>query len=158
MRFGTSQELPKVLWHTKSHPDQKRNNRDMGLGPFHRAEGVLQMGFQKWTFSWLESTVFDLGSWFFDILDPNASTQSHITTLWWQNHLFGHGKAPKMIKNTILQGSIALYRFKHKLFSRKYSVVSVVQLLLAWFLLLAWTDLESFKSLRRYGWLKWTIG
>ena len=62
MRFGTSQELPKVLWYTKSHLDQMRFDRDMGLGPFHRAEGVLQMGFQKRTFLWLEATVFDLGS------------------------------------------------------------------------------------------------
>ena len=62
MRFGTSQELPKVLWHTKSHLDQMRNDRDMGLGPFHRAEGVLQIGFQKGTFFRLEATVLDLGS------------------------------------------------------------------------------------------------
>ena len=27
--------------------DQRRNDRDMGLIPFHRAEGVLHMGFQK---------------------------------------------------------------------------------------------------------------
>ena len=62
MRFGTNQGLPDLLWHTKSYLDQKRNNRDMGLVPFHREEGVLQMGFQKWTFLWLEATVFDLGS------------------------------------------------------------------------------------------------
>ena len=68
MRFGTNQELPDLLWHTKSHLDQKRNDRDMGLGPFHRAEGVLQMGFQKWTFLRLEATVFDLESWFLDML------------------------------------------------------------------------------------------
>ena len=60
--------LPNVHWHTESHLDQKRNDRDMGLGPFHRAEGVPQMGFQKWTFLWLEAIVFDLGSWFLDML------------------------------------------------------------------------------------------
>ena len=34
----------------KSHIDQKKNDRDMGFGPFHRVEGVLQMGFQKMGF------------------------------------------------------------------------------------------------------------
>ena len=32
---------------------------------FHRAEGVLQMGFQKRIFLWLEATFFDQGSWWF---------------------------------------------------------------------------------------------
>ena len=30
-----------------SHLDQIGNDREMELGLFHRAEGVLQMGFQK---------------------------------------------------------------------------------------------------------------
>ena len=62
MIFGTSQGLPKLFRHTKSHLDQMRNDRDMGLVPFHRAEEVLQIGFQKLAFSRLEATVFDLGS------------------------------------------------------------------------------------------------
>ena len=62
MFLPLNQALGKLSKRIKSHLDQRRNDRDIGLGPFHMAEGVLQMGFQKLTFLWLEATVFDLGS------------------------------------------------------------------------------------------------
>ena len=40
---------------------------------------------------------------YFVAIQPFVSTQSHITTLFWLNHRFGHGKASKMtnlVQNT----------------------------------------------------------
>ena len=47
MRLGTIKNYLTFFDAPNIYLDQKRNDRDMGLGPFHRAEGVLQMGFQK---------------------------------------------------------------------------------------------------------------
>ena len=88
MRFGTNQELPNMLWHTKSHLDPKRNDRDKGLGPFHRAKGFLQMGFQKWTFLWHSFWHSKLIFWY--VRAQCIYPKSHY-------YPFGHGKAPKMI-------------------------------------------------------------
>ena len=47
MRLGTIKNYLTFFDAPNIYLDQKRNDRDMGLGPFHRAEGVHQIRFQK---------------------------------------------------------------------------------------------------------------
>ena len=57
MRFGISWHLLKVLWHTKSHTDRLRNERNMGLDPFHQTKGCLKWGSKNEPFLSLEAIV-----------------------------------------------------------------------------------------------------
>ena len=95
MRFGRSQHLPRMVWHTKSYPDRLRYDRVKGLGPSHQAREALQMGFQKWTFLSPEATVLIIEHWSLDMLLSNALPQSHITHTFWFTPYFGHNKGQK---------------------------------------------------------------
>ena len=68
IRFGMRQQLPKVHWHTKSHPDWLRNSWVLGLGPSHQAGEAFQMGSEKWMFLSLEATVLIVEQWALDML------------------------------------------------------------------------------------------
>ena len=68
IRFGMRQQLPKVHWHTKSHPDWLRNSWVLGLGPSHQAGEAFQMGSEKWMFWSLEATVLIVEQWALDML------------------------------------------------------------------------------------------